>query len=152
MKLTSGDGCEKNIDLAIQLYNEAIDLKCSVVSNQSLGFIYRDLGDFEKAFKYYCDAEEFDNADNPEIIANCYYYGIGVQTDKIKAFEMFKEIVQKNNPKATFQYANYILGIIYLEGVIIEKSIMMAKYHFELANEDNNHQNSQQLLLIIGRK
>ncbi|MBK9508458.1 MAG: SEL1-like repeat protein [Cytophagaceae bacterium] len=47
--------------------------------------------------------------------------------------------------------ANYMLGKIYLEGEVIEKNIEKARFHFELADKDNDHSSAQEILLIIGR-
>ena len=128
-----------------------INNNSTVISTISLAFIYRDKQNFEKAFEYYCKAEKFEDTFHPEIIANCYYYGIGIEKNKIKALEIFKRINLTNSTKKSIQNANYMVGKIYLEGEIVEKSIEKARYYLELANEDNDHINSQDILLILGR-
>lgn len=149
--LRDGDSCERNIELSIKLFEEAINNNSTTISTVSLGFIQRDKQNFEKAFEYYCKAESLDDTFHPEIIANCYYYGIGIKQNKAKALEILKQINQSNSSKKTVQNANYMIGKIYLEGEIVDKSIEKARHYFELANSDNNHEGSQELLLIIGR-
>ena len=149
--MRDGKSCEKNIELSIKLFEEAINNNLTVISTISLGFIYRDKQNFEKAFEYYCKAEKLDDTFHPEIIANCYYYGIGIEKNKTKALEILGNINLTNSTKISIQNANYMIGKIYLDGGIVEKSIEKARYYFELANEDNDHSNSQDLLLILGR-
>lgn len=149
--LRDGKACEKNIELSIKLFEEAINNNLTVISTVSLGFIYRDKQNFEKAFEYYCKAEKFDDTFHPEMIANCYYYGIGIEKNKTKALEIYKQINLTNSTKKTIQDANYRIGKIYLEGEVVEKSIEKARHYLELANEDNDCENSQSLLLILGR-
>ncbi len=149
--LRDGKACGKNIELSIKLFEEAINNNSTVISTVSLGFIYRDKRNFQKAFEYYCKAEKLDGTFHPEMIANCYYYGIGIEKNKIKALEILKQINLTNSTKKTIQDANYMIGKIYLEGEIVEKSIEKSRYYLELANEDNDHRNSQDLLLILGR-
>jgi hypothetical protein len=45
-----------------------------------------------------------------------------------------------------------MIGKIYLEGEIVERSIETAKYYLELADNDGDHRSAQDLLLIIGRR
>ena len=151
MFLRDGKACEKNIELSIKLFEEAINNNSTIISSLSLGFIYRDKQNFEKAFEYYCKAEKFNDTFHPELIANCYYYGIGIEKNKTKALEILKQINLTNSTKETIQDVNYMIGKIYLEGEVVEKSIEKARYYLELANEDNDHRYSQDLLLIIGR-
>ena len=151
MFLRDGKSCEKNIELSIKLYEEAINNNKVIISTGNLGFIYRDKQNFEKAFEYYCKEEEFDDAFHSKMIANCYFYGIGVEKNKAKALEILKQINLTYSTKKSIQDVNHMIGRMYLEGEIVEKSIEKARYYFEMANEDNDHENSQDLLLILGR-
>lgn len=151
--LSEGKGCKKDITKAVENYLLAID-KGSSRAALNLGTIYRDKGNFKKAFEYYSLADEMDNADYSFTVALCYYYGVGVSVDKIIACKYFLKVAIDKLQKHT-QYeideANYILGISYLTGEGVKKSIGKAKAFFKLANTDNDHRSAEQLLFIIGQ-
>jgi len=48
--------------------------------------------------------------------------------------------------------ANYIIGLLYLEGEVIERSLETARRYFELANIDEDHQSAKEILYILGRR
>jgi TPR repeat protein len=148
--LSEGINCKQDIDLAIKLYNIGIENGSSIASI-GLATIYRDKQDFEQAFKLYTKTQEIEKT-YPLALALCYYYGIGTTEDKNKAMEIFLNI---SNDSMTFQSdideANYYLGKIYLEGKIVAKSLEKARYYLGLANTDNDHSSTNELLLLIGR-
>ena len=147
--LSLGIGCKQDIDLAIKLYNIAIEKGWPAHLN--LATIYRDKQDFEQAFNLYNKAQEFDKADSLRL-ALCYYYGVGTVEDKGKAKKIFQFISER---KIDIPYdideANYYLGRIYLEGKIVKKSLKKARHYLELADKDNDHRSANELLLVIGR-
>lgn len=151
---SEGIECEKNIDLAIKLYEKGIDGGSSIAAN-NLATIYRDFGDFSKAFELYQIAQSIDESNIFEL-AYCYYYGIGTPIDKQKAFEIFKSIADEETGNRNCEYeiedAHYFLGLYYLEGIFVEKSFDTARDYFEKANHDNDHRNANELLLKIGRR
>lgn len=142
--------CEKNIKLAMQLYEKAMNAG-SAHAAHCLGIEYRNHENFEKAFELYeksCRSEEF----FPEIsIGLCYYYGIGTPKDKLKALEMFKRINIGPHSRYEVDEANYLIGKMYLEGEIVDQSIEKARFYLELADKDGDHRSAQELLIIIGR-
>jgi TPR repeat protein len=148
--LSLGKSCEKNLDLAIELYKKGIELGISEAS-YNLAIEYRNQQNFEKAFEYYEKANELDSNYEEFTIAKCYYYGIGIEKNKNKAFELLKKIKFPQNNQFEVDEANYLIGIIHLEGEIVEKSIELARKYLELANIDEDHHSAQELLLIIGR-
>jgi TPR repeat protein len=143
--------CEKNIELAMQLYEKAMN-QGSLTASHSLGIEYRNKQDYSKAFQLYLKSNRSD-AFFPELsIGQCYYYGIGVQKDKLKALEIFKRINPEFNSGYEIDEANYLIGLIYLEGEVVEQSIETARHYLELADKDGDHRSAQELLLVIGRK
>ncbi len=148
--------CEKDVDKAISLYEMAIR-RGSKAASFNLGCLYRDLGDFTKAFALYVytDADANDEEAWPDIrIGLCYYYGIGVEKDRLKALQYFKKMVLGKREMLSgyeFNELNYLIGKMYLEGEIVEQSLEMARYHIELADEDGDHRSAQELLYLIGR-
>ncbi len=142
--------CEKNIDLAMKLYEEAID-KGSSSAIHNLAIEYRNKQNFDKAFELYLKANR-SNEFYPELsIGLCYFYGIGTKKDKLKSFEIFQIINSNKNSQYEVDESNYLIGKIYLEGEIIEQSIDKARHYLELADKDGDHRSAQELLLIIGR-
>ena len=148
--LSLGKSCEKKLDLAIELYKKGIELGISEAA-YNLGIEYRNQQNFEKAFEYYIKAKELNLNYEEFTIAKCFYYGIGIEKNKNKAFELLKKIKFPENNQFEVDEANYLIGRIYLEGEIVEKSIELARKHLELANIDEDHRSAQELLLIIGR-
>ena len=150
--LSDGDYlyCEKNIDLAMKLYEEAIE-KGSTTAIHNLALEFRNKQNFQKAFELYQKANR-SNEFYPELtIGLCYYYGIGVVKDKLKAFEIFKTIEKGKHNDYEVDEANYLIGKIYLDGEIVEQSIEKARYYLELADTDGDHRSAQELLILIGR-
>lgn len=150
--LSDGDYlyCEKNIDLAMKLYEEAIE-KGSTTAIHNLALEFRNKQNFQKAFELYQKANR-SNEFYPELtIGLCYYYGIGVVKDMFKAFEIFKTIEKGKHNDYEVDEANYLIGKIYLEGEIVEQSIEKARYYLELADADGDHRSAQELLILIGR-
>jgi uncharacterized protein len=143
--------CEKNIELAMELYEKAMN-EGSVTATYSLGIEYRNKLNFEKAFELYqkssASAEFF-----PDLtIGLCYYYGIGTPKDKQKALNIFESIEPGKHSGYEVDEANYLIGKIYLEGEFVEQSIDKARHYLELADTDGDHRSAQELLALIGRK
>lgn len=94
--LSEGITCERNLKLAIKLYEDAINQGSGSAAN-NLGCVYRDEGKFEKAFEYYLLSEKLWGVSYSLKVAFCYYYGIGTNEDKSTAIEIFKAISEDNN-------------------------------------------------------
>ena len=143
--------CEKNIELAMQLYEKAMK-EGSTTAAHSLGIEYRNKQNFQKAFEFYNKSNASSEFFSELSIGLCYYYGIGTTKDKVKALEIFEKIEIGKNSEYEVDEANYLIGKIYLEGEIVEQSIDKARQYLELADKDGDHRSAQELLMIIGRK
>ncbi|MCQ2583408.1 MAG: sel1 repeat family protein [Treponema sp.] len=69
-----------------------------------------------------------------EGLAKCYYYGLGIQQDFIKAREYLIKTLEygiPNNPYEDFGSANYLLGQCYENGLGYEKNIDKARYYYK---------------------
>lgn len=152
--LSEGIYCDKNMELAIQLYQKGIDNGSGLAAN-NLAVIYRDQQNYEKAFELYKVSQYLDNTDSLNV-ALCYHFGIGTEKDVEKSFGIFKKIVDKSFEHLHSQYeideANYFLGRMYLDGEIVEKSITKARTFLERANADDDHRSAQELLILIGKE
>lgn len=151
--LNEGKGCKKDICSAIENYLLAIG-KGSSRAAFNLGTIYRDRGDLEKAFEYYSLADKMDDADYSITVGLCYYYGVGVSIDKRIACKHLLKVsadkMQKHTPYEIDE-ANYILGLSYLTGDGVKKSLEKSRTFLKLANMDNDHRSAERLLFIIGQ-
>ena len=84
----------------------------------------------------------------------CYYYGVGVAKNKLKAFRFFKKLLKPGNLLNGYETneANYLIGKMYLDGEVVKRSLTKARYYLLLANEDGDHHSAEQILWIIGVK
>jgi TPR repeat protein len=149
---TEIDGVRQT-EKAIKLYKKAINLGSSIAAF-NLATVYRDKGNYKKAFDYYSLSMTMENSDYHYKVGLCYYYGIGVIADKSLAIRHFKKVVvDKLNTHSEYEkdLANYHLGLSYLTGDVLKKSFKLAKKHFEFANIDNDNINALELTLLIGR-
>lgn len=142
--------CEKDIELAMNLYEKAMK-EGSNSATHNLGIEYRNKQKFEIAFEFYNKANSSESYSDELIIGLCFYYGIGTNINKLKAFELFKEINQVDNSPYEVDEANYLIGKIYLEGEVVEQSLELARKYLELADKDEDHRSANELLGVIGR-
>ncbi len=151
--LSEGKGCEKDIPKSIKIYLKAIDRGSSRAA-LNLGTIYRDKGNFKKAFEYYSLADKIDNTDYSFTVGLCFYFGVGVPIDRVTACKHFLK-VSKDKLQRQTQYeideANYLLGLSYLTGDGVKKSIAKSKQFLEFADIDHDHRSAEQLLFIVGK-
>lgn len=142
--------CEQDIPFAMEIYKKAMD-KGSAIAAHNLALEYSKQQKFEKAFEHYLKANELGEPEDLNL-GQCYYYGIGTAKDKMKAFE----ILQKSDPSNCTAFENneinYLLGKIYLEGELIKQNLRKARFHLELANEDQDHRSALALLWLIGKR
>ena len=143
--------CEKDIDLAMLLYTKAMN-SGSASAAYNLGLEYRSQQNFEYAFELYSKANRSHYFSKELTIGLCYYYGIGIEKDKLKALEFFYLVSKGYNTEYEINEANFMIGKIYLEGEVVERSLEKARFYLELADSDGDHRSAQELLLVIGRQ
>jgi TPR repeat protein len=151
--LSEGINCKKNLDLAIRLYKESIK-KDSYLAKLNLAKTYSQMANFKAAFKLYNQIKIEKETILIEL-AYCYYFGLGTKTDKKTAFKLFKYISKDTSKNRSYEYekneSDFYLGLIYLKGDAVKKSIKKAQKHLRLANKDNDHKSASDLLLMIGK-
>jgi uncharacterized protein len=149
--LSEGKGCKKDLNKAVGNYLLAI-YKGSSRAAFNLGIHYRNKGNFKKAFEYYSLADKMGKVDYSFTIGLCYYYGVGVSVDKVIACKHFHKVSMDKLQRHT-QYemdeANYMLGLSYLTGEGVKKSISKSIAFLKLANTDNDHKSAEQILFTI---
>jgi TPR repeat protein len=152
--LCDGLGCKKDINKAIEIYKQAISKGDSSSAN-NLATIYRDKGDYKTAFQYHLLAEKIAKINYSFVVGLCYYTGLGVSIDKAKACKIFLKVsADKQNYQSQYERdeANYYLGLSYLTGDGVKKSLATARKYLKLADKDNDHRSSEELLIILGRQ
>ena len=151
--LSEGIYCDLDIELAIELYKKGIENGSGIAAN-NLAIVYKNKQEYKKAFELYEITQNL-NKSNSLQLALCYYFGIGTEKSVQKAFEILLKISHDISEFRNCQYevdeANYLLGRIYLDGAVVEKSIQKASHFLKLADVDNDHRSAQELLLVIGR-
>src|SRR6266511_5403989 len=66
-------------------------------------------------------------------LGRCYEYGIGIQKDEIKAFELYKVAAKQGH-----NFAQNSLGLLYENGKGIEKDLEKAFYWYNKSAENGN--------------
>ncbi|MEG0563815.1 MobP3 family relaxase [Anaerorhabdus sp.] len=177
-----GQGCEKDIDLAIQYLKEAIDYK-NENAKQKLAKIYLELDDidhFDEAVKW---LSESNNANSLYYLAKEVLSGERLDVNEEQAIDLLKQASnlghawssyklgkiysegeRKDIEKAINQYeksnclgnefASVQLGLIYLSGTDIPKDIDLAIHYLESAHQKNNAFAQFQLgkLFLLGKE
>ncbi len=145
--LSKGIHCPKNTKMAMKLYEEAMKAGDTSAAH-NLGTEYRDKKDFKTAFSLY------KKDDTDFSIGMCYYYGIGVAQNKLKALRFFKKLLKQGDCLNGYETdeANYLIGRLYLEGEVVKQSLKKARHYLSLADHDYDHRSAQEILGVIGRK
>lgn len=152
-----GLGTEVNEKAAFDIYNELIEKYNDPKSYYYMGEFYYWGGpvevDYEKAYYYYTEALKY----NPNYlkakfsIAYLYYSGKGIEENNEKAFNIFKELVEKHN----FSKAYYFLGWYYYWGKVVEQDYKKAIEYFNEAikNKQNTYESKYYLgeIFMFGR-
>jgi len=139
-----------DIELGMKLYEEEMN-NGNDYATYCIGLEYRNRLEFEKAFDHYEKAHRNEEFFQELTIGMCYYYGVGVTKDKLRALEIFKSIDLPNVTPYEVDETNYMIGKIYLEGEVVKQDIDKARFHLELADRDGDHRSAQEILIIIGR-
>ena len=132
-----GKDVQKDSKKAFEMFNDIAEKYNHDVAYYYLGEIhyYGEIGkkDYEKAFYYYNEALKI----NPEsekvkyAIAYSYFYGQGVEKNIEKAFEIFKDLEEKNE----YESAYIFLGKCYYYGKGTQKDYEKAMLYFNKSIE-----------------
>lgn len=134
-----GYGIEQNIDEAIKFYTKAA-LQDDVLGNASLGIIYYNRSEFDKALTFFKAAvrnhelseEEPEVASNSRVwLGDMYSFGQGVIPDFNKAESYYLRAIRDHQiPEAYLG-----LGSLFYEGFLVEKDLAKAADLFKEAAE-----------------
>ena len=152
--LSTGHCVKRDTEAAIFWTKLAIK-QGSFSAAHNLGTIYRDLKKPVLAFRWYSRAVDMGNLDSLFQLGLCHLFGFGTKTDYKAANECFKQILNDNTAnicERTREDASYWYGIIHLLGIGgTRKSVKKARKLLEEANKDDDHEQANELLNLIGK-
>ena len=93
---------QQNYSAAIEWYRKALYYINDDDGDISfrLACCYRNIRDYNNAFKYMKTAANHGHADAMTVLGNIYYTGFGVNVNKQKALELYKKAAEKGNDSA----------------------------------------------------
>jgi uncharacterized protein len=152
--LSTGDAVKRDTEAAIFWTKQAIKQGSSSAAF-NLGTIYRDLAKPVVAFNWYYRAVKMGDLDALFQLGLCHLFGFGTKTDYQAAKECFNQILSDkagNICERTLEDAAYWSGIIHLLGIGgTKKSFKKARMLFEKANKDDDHEQANELLNLVGK-
>ncbi len=107
----AGQGVERNLNKAFELYNKAA-VHNDIFALFQLGEYHSDdrVGkkDLTKAFSYYMRAAELGDSDAMTRVAQSYFLGSGTTKDENKGMEWLQRAVDQKNPGACFMMSGLV--------------------------------------------
>jgi len=150
--LSEGIGAKKNAREAIRWMKKAyLNIGSSSDAN-NVAITYRQIGNLREAVRWFRIAIAAGDHGDLVQIGIHHYWGKGVRTDHAAAVRLFRKAIRgRNMSECERDDANFYLGIAYLEGKGVKKSLRMARKLLERANRDNDHLAAQRLLKQMAR-
>jgi TPR repeat protein len=152
--LSTGDGIARDYKSAVSWAKKAM-AQGNASGAFNLGTIYRDQGKPEMAFQCYSRAASMGDNDSLLQVGLCYLFGIGTKQDFGEAYSSLNKIIA-GKPSAssdrTKENALYWMSVIHLLGKgKTKKSVARARKMLESANVDQDHEQANEILNIIGK-
>ncbi len=152
--LSTGDGVARDCVAAVSWAKKAV-AQGDASAAHNLGTIYRDQRKPAIAFRWYQRAVFMGNYDSLLQVGLCCLFGFGVKQDYVAARRHLEQI-NAGDPAASCQRtkedALYWLAILQLLGIGgTRKSISRIRQLLENANSDDDHEQANELLNIIGK-
>ena len=116
----NGDGVDKNIDIAINLYLSAIELG-DVKSMDALARLYYSQKDYSNSFKYFQMGAQLDDLDCIFHLGVSYAKGLGTKQDFSMAVKYYEIGAKELEPRSL-----YNLSLYYRNGIIVNQNIDLA--------------------------
>lgn len=149
----STQGADADFESAIYWMKRAVESDHASAAH-NLGTIYRDMGCYRKAFRWYKRAVDMGDLDSNLEVGLCLYFGLGVKQDPKAACSCFRKVTREDYPDISVRSredAHYWLGVAYLEGRGVKQSVKKARKMFEIADVDLDHEPARDLLTLVGR-
>jgi TPR repeat protein len=108
------------------------------------------------AFRCYQKAVAMGDNDALFQMGICYLFGYGTKQDLDAAYHCLQQIITEDSSKScqcTKENAYYWMAIFKLVGMgNFKKSVVTARKMLEIANADDDHEQANEILNIIGKK
>lgn len=111
----NGYGVKRNIQLAIKYYKKSYSKSKNIQALINLGCIYNNMGNYEKALKYYFAAADKGNAKAYYYIALAYKEGLGIEKNNKKMIDNFEKASNLGDIDASVDLAD-----LYIDGLGID--------------------------------
>lgn len=152
--LSSGGEIERDFPLAIYWAKKAI-AQGNWSAAFNLGTIYRDLAKPKMAFRWYQRAGTMGDTDAFINIGLCYLFGIGTKQDFGSALSSFERIINADpatSCQRSQENARYWIAVLRLiRGPRTMSTISTIRSLLEIANADDDHEQANELLNLIGK-
>ena len=135
MLYEKGIGVKKNESEAIRLFEEAAEAG-HLDSIYRLGQMFynkKTSSSCKRAAKYFGTASDRDHAASIRALAHLHYYGLGVEKDLEKGFNLLNRAARNGDPVAQWD-----LAMMFLSGESVKKNIQQAIYWFKALDEQGN--------------
>lgn len=152
--LSLGRGVRRDFKQAIIWTKKAVKQNASC-SAHNLATIYRDMGQYRRAFAWYQRSVQMGRLDSWLEIGVAFFYGIGVKKDPVEACRCFKKILGLKHwiiSELEREDASFMLALAYLEGKGVRPSLARARIMLESADREGDHFAAQLLLRGTGRR
>lgn len=152
--LSSGEGVPRDYVAAIYWVKKAI-AQGDASAAHNLGTIYRDQKKPALAFRCYQRAVSMGDKDSLLQVGLCYLFGFGTKQDFAEARRCL-ELISASDSAAICQRSKedalYWMAILSLLGIGgTKKSIEHARLMLESANADDDHEQANEILNVLGK-
>jgi len=146
---------KRDIKKAIYWYKKSYK-QGNAIGAYNMACTYRDMQKYKKAFYWYQCAVKLDDYDALFEVGLCYLFGIGVKENHAIAYASLQEVLNEENnyycSQRAKENAQYWLGIFHLYGIGgATKSFAKARKLLESADSDDDYDQANELLNLIGR-
>jgi len=152
--LADGEDFPVDFPTAIRWYKKAI-AQGEASAAYNLGITYRDMGKPALAYRWYARAAEMGEKDAYLQMGLCSLFGFGAKQDFKEARTCFARVAKgtpyKDVTQRTVEDAHYWMAVMGLAGMGKRESVSRVRKLFEIADEDGDHEQANDLLGVIGR-
>jgi TPR repeat protein len=152
--LSTGPDRFRNYPESIHWAKKAVN-QHNASAAQNLGTVYRDMKKMRLAFRWYQRAVDMGNKESLLNLGLCHLFAAGTTRDVDAAEACLKQILRlktDERTQRTFEHALYWIATLQLMGVSKRKnSIAQIRKMLQIANTDSDHEQANEVLLIIGR-
>ncbi|CAG1020459.1 Secretory immunoglobulin A-binding protein EsiB [Methylococcales bacterium] len=152
--LSTGEGIAQDYKAAIYWAKKAM-AQGNAQAAFNLGTIYRDLKKPARAFHCYQCAASMGDKDSLLQLGLCCLFGFGTKQNFDTAYSYFQEILTAEpsaSSQRTKENALYWIALFQLVGMgNTNKSVLSARKLLESANVDDDHEQANEILNVIGK-